>query len=108
MRVFGQSARATLSPLRRIASDAGIVGILERRKWHIGALLDLGPVEVKLLGLNRNRGEQILLRLRRAPPDSNVFLPYSEIRDTMLHELAHCVQQSAASLPVACPRPCPS
>eukprot|EP01062_Namystynia_karyoxenos_P084468 TRINITY_DN9940_c0_g4_i1.p1 TRINITY_DN9940_c0_g4~~TRINITY_DN9940_c0_g4_i1.p1 ORF type:complete len:995 (+),score=260.88 TRINITY_DN9940_c0_g4_i1:76-2985(+) len=81
-------ARALLT---RIASDAGIVGVLENRKWRIGALMELDPTRIKLAGLNENRGERILLRLRHPPPEHESFLPYSEIRDTMLHELTHCV-----------------
>eukprot|EP01065_Artemidia_motanka_P046669 TRINITY_DN712_c0_g1_i1.p1 TRINITY_DN712_c0_g1~~TRINITY_DN712_c0_g1_i1.p1 ORF type:complete len:827 (+),score=308.93 TRINITY_DN712_c0_g1_i1:52-2532(+) len=77
--------------MKRIASDAGIVGVLDKRKYRVGKLLELDPRQIKLAGLNKNRGEEILLRLRHPPPDFDKFLPYSEIRDTMLHELTHCV-----------------
>jgi hypothetical protein len=41
-------------------------------------------------GLNVNRGQKILLRLRY-PGDRNLFLPIEEVTDTMLHELCHIV-----------------
>lgn len=41
-------------------------------------------------GLNVNRGQKILLRLRY-PGDKSQFLPIEQVTDTMLHELAHIV-----------------
>jgi hypothetical protein len=41
-----------------------------------------------LLGLNVNRGAEVKLRLRPDGRD-NEFMPYEEVLDTMLHELAH-------------------
>lgn len=44
----------------------------------------------RVIGLNVNRGAKICLRLRY-PGDKNQFLPYENVVDTMLHELAHIV-----------------
>lgn len=41
-------------------------------------------------GLNVNRGQKILLRLRY-PGDRNQFMPIEDVTDTMLHELSHIV-----------------
>jgi hypothetical protein len=41
-----------------------------------------------LLGLNVNRGAEVKLRLRPDGRDHE-FIPYEEVLDTMLHELAH-------------------
>lgn len=43
-----------------------------------------------MTGLNVNRGQKILLRLRHAG-DQNQFLPVEQVTDTMLHELSHIV-----------------
>lgn len=42
------------------------------------------------LGLNVNKGQKIMLRLRY-PGDRNQFLPIEQVTDTMLHELSHIV-----------------
>ncbi|KAL8395879.1 hypothetical protein RB595_003356 [Gaeumannomyces hyphopodioides] len=41
-------------------------------------------------GLNVNRGQKILVRLRY-PGDATQFLPFEQVADTMLHELSHIV-----------------
>ena len=41
-------------------------------------------------GLNVNRGQKICLRLRY-PRDRGLFLPFEDVVDTMLHELAHII-----------------
>ena len=43
----------------------------------------------RTLGLNRNKGEVIELRLRTDAYDG--YRDYKTIRDTLCHELAHCV-----------------
>ena len=80
--------------LKKVASDPAIVAILEKYRWNIGQLSELSPLQQKLLGLNKNKGEEILLRLRHLVSpmgEDALFLPYTEIIDTMLHELSHCV-----------------
>ena len=41
------------------------------------------------MGLNKNKGEEILLRLRT--DDWAGLRPYLSVIDVLLHELAHCV-----------------
>ncbi|KAJ9458667.1 Ubiquitin and WLM domain-containing metalloprotease [Diplonema papillatum] len=77
--------------LVKIASDPGIVGVIDKHNFTVGLLTELPPTETTLLGLNKNKGEAILLKLRTLGSPTSPFLPYSEIRDTMLHELTHCV-----------------
>ncbi len=43
----------------------------------------------RTLGLNRNKGESIELRLRTDAYDG--YRDYKTIRDTLCHELAHCI-----------------
>lgn len=49
--------------------DRGIIAIMKKYKWTVGALVEMDPaehtyVDHKTLGLNRNRGEVIELRIR--------------------------------------------
>ena len=55
--------------LDRLVHDRGIIGIMKKYKWSVGALVEMDPMEHtyvdhKTLGLNRNKGEVIELRLR--------------------------------------------
>ena len=55
--------------LDRLRHDRGIIGIMKKYKWSVGALVEMDPgehtyVDHKTLGLNRNKGEVIELRLR--------------------------------------------
>lgn len=66
------------------------------RKWKfsVGLLTEMNPVEhttreSKTLGLNRNAGEVIELRLRTDAYDG--YRDYKTIRRTLCHELAHNV-----------------
>eukprot|EP01060_Flectonema_neradi_P004753 TRINITY_DN1310_c1_g2_i1.p1 TRINITY_DN1310_c1_g2~~TRINITY_DN1310_c1_g2_i1.p1 ORF type:complete len:539 (+),score=79.16 TRINITY_DN1310_c1_g2_i1:60-1676(+) len=81
--------------LIKIASDPGIKGVMDKHNFKVGLLTELHPIETKeeLRGLNKNKGQEILLKLRNrvGPDDMDLFLSYSEIRDTMLHELTHNV-----------------
>ncbi|KIX01759.1 uncharacterized protein Z518_09486 [Rhinocladiella mackenziei CBS 650.93] len=74
--------------LRKIAST--VKPIMRLRNWRVGVLCEFYPSEANLLGLNINRGEKICLRLRY-PGDDTQFLPFENVVDTMLHELAHIV-----------------
>ena len=82
-----RSAEA-LKTLQKIASL--VKPIMRTRGWKVGALAEFYPDERNLLGLNINRGQKILLRLRHAG-DSSQFLPVEEVTDTMLHELSHII-----------------
>jgi hypothetical protein len=60
------AARALLD---RLVHDRGIIAIMKRYKWSVGALVEMDPaehtyVDHKTLGLNRNKGEVIELRIR--------------------------------------------
>jgi hypothetical protein len=56
--------------LKDLASDPGIVQVMQAHKWHVGALKEMYPEgqvgvdEVCVLGLNVNKGQEIKLRLR--------------------------------------------
>jgi hypothetical protein len=55
--------------LDRLVHDRGIIAIMKRYKWSVGALVEMDPaehtyVDHKTLGLNRNKGEVIELRIR--------------------------------------------
>ncbi|KAK4205275.1 putative Fe2+/Zn2+ regulated transporter [Triangularia verruculosa] len=74
--------------LKRIASV--VKPIMRARHWKVGQLCEFYPDQTNLLGLNYNRGQRILLRLRYAG-DRSQFLPFEQVMDTMLHELSHIV-----------------
>ncbi|KAK3902891.1 WLM domain-containing protein [Staphylotrichum tortipilum] len=74
--------------LKRVASM--VRPLMRARGWTVRSLSEMHPEQANLLGLNVNRGEQILLRLRE-PYDRTAFLPFEKVVDTMLHELAHIV-----------------
>eukprot|EP00462_Mataza_sp_D1_P003362 CAMPEP_0175102640 /NCGR_PEP_ID=MMETSP0086_2-20121207/8574_1 /TAXON_ID=136419 /ORGANISM="Unknown Unknown, Strain D1" /LENGTH=393 /DNA_ID=CAMNT_0016377523 /DNA_START=6 /DNA_END=1187 /DNA_ORIENTATION=+ len=84
--------------LHSLAADPGISGVMKKYQLNVGMLEEMDPddrlaaVEAKkrggcLLGYNQNAGAVIYLRLRQ--PDSPAFRPYTDIIDTLLHELAH-------------------
>ncbi|KAF7055895.1 hypothetical protein CFC21_063369 [Triticum aestivum] len=77
------AARALLN---RVAKQ--VQPIMRRRKWRVKVLSEFSPKNPRLLGLNVNRGVEVKLRLRRDGRDLD-FIPYEEVLDTMLHELAH-------------------
>ena len=81
--------------LRKLASDSNILSLMERRKWAVGLLAEMPPqglVGVSsscLMGLNRNRGQSIHLRLRT--DDWLGLRPYEKVVEVLLHELTHNV-----------------
>ncbi|KAK6534315.1 hypothetical protein TWF281_005641 [Arthrobotrys megalospora] len=80
--------------LRRLASDAGIKAVMVKHKFSVGMLSEMDPAEhttheSRTLGLNRNKGEEILLRLRTDAYDG--YRDYKTVRKTLCHELAHNV-----------------
>ncbi|KAH8596760.1 zinc ion binding protein-like protein [Bisporella sp. PMI_857] len=80
--------KEALHALKKIASL--VKPIMRARGWKVGTLAEFYPDQTNLLGLNENRGQRILLRLRYAG-DQNQFLPLEQVVDTMLHELSHNV-----------------
>lgn len=81
--------------LKKLATDPAIVHIMHARHWTVGKLTELPPLgkvgisPACLLGLNKNNGEEICLRIRT--DDLKGFRKYGVIIDTLLHELAHNV-----------------
>lgn len=67
---------------------------MAKHKFSVGVLTEMNPAEhttheSKTLGLNRNGGEVIELRLRTDAYDG--YRDYRTIRETLCHELAHNV-----------------
>ena len=67
---------------------------MRKHKFSVGVLTEMNPAEhttheSRTLGLNRNRGEVIELRLRTDAYDG--YRDYKVIRKTLCHELAHNV-----------------
>lgn len=78
--------------LERLANDPGIKAAMRAHKFSVGLLTEMNPAEhttqeSRTLGLNRNRGEVIELRLRTDRYDG--YRDYKVIRKTLCHELAH-------------------
>lgn len=78
--------------LERLRDDPGIKASMRKHKFSVGVLTEMNPAEhttheSRTLGLNRNRGEVIELRLRTDAFDG--YRDYKVIRDTLCHELAH-------------------
>jgi hypothetical protein len=78
-----------------LANDPGILAVLKKHRWSVGSLCELPPEgqvgvdPVCVLGLNKNKGQQILLRLRT--DDLKGFRNRLTIRKVLYHELAHNV-----------------
>ncbi|KAE9966969.1 hypothetical protein EG328_008503 [Venturia inaequalis] len=77
-----------LTTLRKAASC--VKPIMRKRGWRVGTLSEFLPEDSSLWGLNIDHGRQINLRLRH-PGDSNQFLQFEHVLDTLLHELCHIV-----------------
>lgn len=80
--------------LERLRDDAGIKTSMRKHGFSVGLLTEMNPAEhttheSRTLGLNRNRGEVIELRLRTDAYDG--YRDYNVIRKTLCHELAHNV-----------------
>ncbi|KAK8094904.1 hypothetical protein PG997_001589 [Apiospora hydei] len=84
--------------LERLKADPGIVAAMRKHKFRVGLLTEMDPLAyteathegtTRILGLNRNRGEVVELRLRTDAYDG--YRDYKTIRNTLCHELAHNV-----------------
>ncbi|KIV87107.1 hypothetical protein PV11_02676 [Exophiala sideris] len=78
--------------LERLANDPGIKASMRKHKFSVGLLTEMNPAEhttheSRTLGLNRNAGEVIELRLRTDRYDG--YRDYKVIRKTLCHELSH-------------------
>ncbi|KAJ1440888.1 WLM domain-containing protein, partial [Ochromonadaceae sp. CCMP2298] len=66
---------------------------MEKHKWSVGALCELYPEgyvgvsDVCVMGLNENKGQRILLRLRT--DDMKGFRKMLTIKKVLCHEMAH-------------------
>ncbi|KAF3002952.1 hypothetical protein E8E13_004066 [Curvularia kusanoi] len=84
----------SLAFLERLRDDAGIKAAMRTHKFSVPLLTEMDPAmhttqESRTLGLNRNQGEVIELRLRTDAYDG--YRDYKTIRNTLCHELAHNV-----------------
>ena len=80
--------------LERLRDDPGVKAAMIKHKWSVPLLTELDPAEntsheSRTLGLNKNRGETILLRLRTDAYDG--YRDYKTVRTCLCHELAHNV-----------------
>ncbi|KAK3344163.1 WLM-domain-containing protein [Lasiosphaeria hispida] len=84
--------------LQRLKADPGIKAAMRKHRFRVGLLTEMDPAEytsethestTRILGLNRNFGEVIELRLRTDAGDG--YRDYKTIRKTLCHELAHNV-----------------
>ncbi|GMI98542.1 hypothetical protein HRI_003523500 [Hibiscus trionum] len=88
-------ASEALKRMHMLASDPGIVAIMNKHRWRVGIMTEMAPVGYVgvspkcILGFNKNHGEDISLRLRT--DDLKGFRKYESIKKTLLHELAHMV-----------------
>ncbi|KAI0440973.1 WLM domain-containing protein [Xylaria telfairii] len=88
----------SLAFLERLKADPGIRAAMRKHKFAVGLLTEMDPLSytesshegtTRILGLNRNKGEVIELRLRTDAYDG--YRDYKTIRNTLCHELAHNV-----------------
>ncbi|KAI9872735.1 MAG: hypothetical protein M1830_001243 [Pleopsidium flavum] len=84
----------SLAFLTRLRSDPGILTTMATHKFSVPLLTEMDPAaytthDSRTLGLNRNKGEVIELRLRTDAGDG--YRDYRGVRRTLCHELAHCV-----------------
>ncbi|KAI0542053.1 WLM domain-containing protein [Xylaria digitata] len=88
----------SLAFLERLKADPGIRAAMRAHKFSVGLLTEMDPLSytesshegtTRILGLNRNQGEVIELRLRTDAYDG--YRDYKTIRNTLCHELAHNV-----------------
>jgi hypothetical protein len=83
------------SILEELANDPPILAVMQKYKWTVGCLAEMYPEglvgvdEVCILGLNENKGQRILLRLRT--DDLQGFRKLYSLKKTLYHELAHNV-----------------
>lgn len=86
-------AEDALQLLRRVGAE--VKGIMRKHGWFLPLLTEFSGFSksgADLLGMNRNSGQVIYLRLRHPSSDRTLtdsFLPFEDIIGTMLHELAH-------------------
>lgn len=67
-----------------------VAPIINHYNFKVGMLCEMSPKSPNLLGLNVNKGQKILIRLR-TPHNEKLFFPMSDLIGTFLHELTHNV-----------------
>ncbi|CAI2164250.1 7336_t:CDS:2 [Funneliformis geosporum] len=75
-----------LQLLKKLATH--VRPIMKKRNWRVGTLEEFWPAERGLLGVNKNSGETICIRLR-TPYDERRFYDFDDLIGTILHELTH-------------------
>ncbi|KAK9457798.1 WLM domain-containing protein [Dipodascopsis uninucleata] len=95
-------AEKSLEYLERLKNDRGVQAVMRKYKWSVPVLTELDPAsntthDSKCLGLNRNMGEVIELRLRTDSYDG--WRDYKTVRKTLCHELAHNVYSPGHDAP---------
>ncbi len=90
-------ADRALAYLERLRADPGVRAVMRAHRWRVALLTEMDPAQhtahdaaggtTRILGLNRNRGEAIELRLRTDAYDG--WRAYTSVRATLCHELAH-------------------
>lgn len=78
--------------LERLASDRSIQRLMEKHQLSVGLLTEMDPRlytthDSKTLGLNKDGGAEILLRLRTDELDG--YRDYRGVKSTLIHELVH-------------------
>lgn len=91
---FLPNPEKSLEFMERLRDDRGIQAIMKKYKWSVPILTELDPAsntthDQRLLGLNRNKGQIIELRLRTDSYDG--WCNYKEMRNVLCHELTHNV-----------------
>ncbi|OTB03550.1 hypothetical protein M426DRAFT_321706 [Hypoxylon sp. CI-4A] len=88
----------SLAFLEKLKADPGIRAAMRAHRFSVGLLTEMDPLSytesshegtTRILGLNRNKGEVIELRLRTDAYDG--YRDYKTIRKTLCHELTHNV-----------------
>jgi hypothetical protein len=81
--------------LTNLANDPGVLACMAKHEWNVSCLAELypkgnvGQSPVCVMGLNENKGQKILLRLRT--DDLQGFRKLQSIKQVLYHELAHNV-----------------
>jgi len=81
--------------LETLVTEPGILACMAKHEWNVGCLAELypdgkvGESPVCVMGLNQNKGQKILLRLRT--DDLQGFRKPLSIRKVLYHELSHNV-----------------
>jgi len=81
--------------LKELSEDPGILGVMKKHQFQVGCLSEMPPdgqvgVDSEcVMGLNRNAGQEILLRVRT--DDGQGLRPYQSLVPVLLHELTHNV-----------------